>query len=311
MKLRTLLSLSWKIVFLSGIHFILFALVSAVLIPQAESTGSEQAGAAVLLLAVCFLNTVVLTYIILRSRWAGLRLAVTIFIVFYGTMTVMPQIESVIFLTQLPPELLPRLFLMGAIVAAVFSPLAILILGRIKGDTLRPPTERLVMPASEWAWKLGVIAVMYVALYFTFGYYVAWQVPEVRAYYNGTDPGTFAGQMQSVLTETPWLPIIQVLRAMMWTALALPIIRMTKGAWWEAGLAVALLFSVVMNAQLLLPNPYMPDVVRMAHLVETASSNFVFGWLIVWLLHRHHSSLRELFQKGRSASADGAQPKAV
>jgi hypothetical protein len=57
-----------------------------------------------------------------------------------------------------------------------------------------------------------------------------------------------------------------------------------KGPWWEAGFAVALLFAVVMNSQLLLPNPLMPLDVRMVHLVETASSNFLFGWLIVLVL---------------------------
>jgi hypothetical protein len=40
----------------------------------------------------------------------------------------------------------------------------------------------------------------------------------------------------------------------------------------------------VMNSLLLLPNPYMPHEVRMAHLVETASSNFIFGVFIGWLL---------------------------
>jgi len=79
-------------------------------------------------------------------------------------------------------------------------------------------------------------------------------------------------------------------------ALALPVIRMMKGHWWEAGLAVGLLFAVLMNSQLLLPNPYMPEAVRLTHLAETASSNFIFGWLIVLLLNRHHSSLRELFK---------------
>jgi hypothetical protein len=42
----------------------------------------------------------------------------------------------------------------------------------------------------------------------------------------------------------------------------------------------------VVNSQLLLPNPLMPAEVRMVHLVETASSNFLFGWLLVWLLLR-------------------------
>ena len=74
----------------------------------------ESAGdAAVALLAVCFLNTIVLTHIIVRSRWAGWRLIATVFFVFYGVMTFMSQIESAVFITHLPSGVLPRLFLMG------------------------------------------------------------------------------------------------------------------------------------------------------------------------------------------------------
>ncbi len=84
---------------------------------------------------------------------------------------------------------------------------------------------------------------------------------------------------------------------MIWTALALPVIRMMKGKWWEAGLAVALLFSVLMSAQLLLPaGEFMPDGIRLSHFVELLSSGFLFGWIVVWLLNRHHGSLHELFQ---------------
>ncbi|HET6567510.1 MAG TPA: hypothetical protein VFG50_06060 [Rhodothermales bacterium] len=314
MKPKTVLALSIKVLALTAIQFIVFALASAMLLPQAdaEPAAAQQAtGAAVSLLVVCALNAVVFAYIILRSRWAGLRLAVAVFILYYGAMTVMNQIESAIFLTNLPPGMVPRLFVVGAVEAVVFSPPAVVILGKTRAHTPHLPTERLLMPAGEWAWKLAAIAVMYLVLYFTFGYYVAWQSSAVRAYYGGTDPGSFFGQMQSVLGETPWLPAIQVLRGMMWTALALPVIRMMKGRWWEAGLAVALLFSVVADAQLLLPNPYMPEAVRMAHLVETASSNFIFGWLIVWLLHRHHASLRDLFQKEGSATAAGTRLRAA
>jgi hypothetical protein len=83
---------------------------------------------------------------------------------------------------------------------------------------------------------------------------------------------------------------------MIWVALALPVIRMMKGRWWEAGLAVALLFSILMAASLLLPNEFMPEAIRMAHFWEVSSSNFLFGWIVVWLLNRHHGPLRELFQ---------------
>jgi len=95
---------------------------------------------------------------------------------------------------------------------------------------------------------------------------------------------TEAGGALVALRDTPMLLPLQAARALMWTALAVLIIRMMKGEWWEAGLAVALSFTVLMNSQLLLPNPLMPQEVRMVHLLETASSNFLFGWLVVFVL---------------------------
>jgi hypothetical protein len=251
------------------------------------------------LLGVCFLDTIVLAYIILRSRWAGWQLIETVFFVFYGVMTFISQIESVVF-HILPSGVLPRLFLMGLLVAAPFSLLAVIILGKKKADTatINEPNSRLLMPANEWAWKLAVIAIAYMILYSTFGYFIAWKNPAVQAYYGGIDEGNFFAHMRAVFTTAPWLEPFQALRAMLWVLLALPVIRMMKGHWQETATAVGLLFAVLMNSQLLLPTPLMPEAVRMTHLLETASSNFIFGYLIVWLIHRHHSSLSDLFRAG-------------
>jgi hypothetical protein len=80
-----------------------------------------------------------------------------------------------------------------------------------------------------------------------------------------------------------------MLRGVLFALLALPVIKMMKGKWWEAGLAVALLFSVLFSVLLLPPgDPVMPRAVRVAHLVEITSENFIFGWIVVWLLNRHH-----------------------
>jgi hypothetical protein len=50
-----------------------------------------------------------------------------------------------------------------------------------------------------------------------------------------------------------------------------------------------------MNIQHIIPNPYMPADVRIAHFVETASSTLIFGMVLFWLLHRRHRSLVDVF----------------
>jgi len=275
-----------RVVAATIVLFICYAVAGGVVGQQGSSQTAEQSRAAGLtILAVCLLQTIVLSHLIIRSRWNGWRLMAAVCFVFYGVATFMSQIESVIFLTRLPSGMIPRLFLMGVVIAAPFSILAVVILGKRKaGSVDAQQNSRLVMPASEWAWKLAVIAFSYLILYFTFGYYIAWRNPAVVEYYRGVDEGSFLAHMRTVVRNSPSLIPIQIGRAICWVVIALPVIRSLKGRWSETALSLGLLFSVVMTAPLLLPNPYMPEPVRMAHLVETASSNFIFGVLIGWLL---------------------------
>jgi hypothetical protein len=157
---------------------------------------------------------------------------------------------------------------------------------------------RLVMSPGEWVWKLAMIAVVYLILYFTFGYYVAWKSPEVQAYYGGTDPETFFAQIGYIWHTTPWMFPFQAFRAILWVVFVLPVVRMLKGRSWETALAIAVLFSV-WSAQLILPNPFMPRGVAMTHLLETVSSNFIFGWIVGWLFSRHHPSVSDVFQRSK------------
>jgi hypothetical protein len=292
--MKTTFHLILKVIALTIILFICFAIAGSIVGLQDNSQAPEQASAsAMALLAVCLLNTLILTHVILRSRWASWQLIGTVFLVFYGVMTFMSQIESAVFVTRLPSGMLPRLFLMGALVAAPFSMLAVAILGKGKANIANAESSlRLDIPKKEWAWKLTVIAVAYLILYFMFGYFIAWQNPALREYYGGLDEGNFFAHMGTVLRNMWWLIPFQILRSMLWTAIALPVIRMMKGEWQETALALGLLFAVLMNTQLLLPNPYMPETVRMSHLIETSISNFIFGVLIGWLLTKRHAVIQ-------------------
>jgi fumarate reductase subunit D len=272
---------------LAILYFVCFIVVSGALLSTApeQSARAEASTTLLRLFVVSLINTAVWTYIILRSRWAGWKLVLAVFIVFYGVSTVMSQIETAYFITRLPPGMLPRLFLAGAIMAAVFAPLAVLILGKFTSQASETSKHsRLEMSVGVWIAKLSLIVVAYLLIYFTFGYFIAWRNAALRDYYGGTDSGSFIAHIASLLRNEPLLFLLQAVRALLWTTLAVPIIKMLKGEWWESGLAVALLFGVFMNSVLLLPNPLMPAEVRMVHLVETATSNFLFGWLIVMIL---------------------------
>ena len=187
MNAKKIVMLGLKVIGLAVILVVCFTVASAVsgLTDTASSSdqASGDAGASLLaLFGTSLLETAVLAAIILRSRGWGWRLVGAIFLAFYGLNTVVAQIESIVFLpSQLPPEMVPQLFVLGAILAGTFSPLAVLILGKMRrGAAPQAPNPRPSLPPREWAWKLALIAIAYVVLYFSFGYFVAWKTQRCR-----------------------------------------------------------------------------------------------------------------------------------
>jgi hypothetical protein len=314
MNTKTIVISGLKVIVLAFILTVCFMVAANISGISTLSAGSEPPpvnaeAVLIALLVASLLEASILSYLILRSRWSGWKLVGTVFLAFYGLNTIVAQIESVVYLQhQLPEGMISKLFVMGAIVAGLFSPLAVLILSKRRQSVMPQENNlRLVIPKGEWVWKIGLIAIAYLILYYTFGYFIAWKNPAVQAYYRGTDPGSFLAQLGQIWAATPWMFPFQAFRGMLLMTFALPVIRMHKGQSGEIALAVALLFAV-WSSQLLLPNPYMPEEVAKTHLVETASANFVFGWLVGWLLSRHHVSLRDLFGQTNKVSNGAALP---
>ena len=104
-----------RVVAVTIVYFVCFVIVSgALLAPASEQPAPAEAGATLLaLFLVSLINAAVWSYLILRSRWTSWKLVLTVFLVFFGVSTVLPQIESAYFITRLPPGMLPRLFLAG------------------------------------------------------------------------------------------------------------------------------------------------------------------------------------------------------
>ena len=237
----------------------------------------------------------VLAYLILRSSWHGWPLTGAIFVGMYGISTVATQVETLFFLSnKLPHGMIRAIFLQGAITAALFAPLAVLLLGKWRTSSPALTTSSPGrLRTSSVATRLAVIVVAFVFLYMFFGYYVAWQSPAVRQYYGGPEQPSFFAALKDVLMHNPWLYPLQVFRALLYAACMYPLIRMLRVARWETALAMALFLSV-WTTILLLPNRLMPPHVAYAHFWETLGFSIVFGAIAGWLLSKPPNSVENV-----------------
>jgi len=228
---------------------------------------------------------VVVSYLILRSSWRGWTLAGAMFLGMYGISTVVSQLESIFLLSsKLPHGMITALFVQGAIGTALFAPLAVLVLGKWRGAMPGVASPAPAgMRAASVAWRLVVLIIAFVFLYLFFGYYVAWQNPELRRYYGGPDWPNFIASLRGNWQNSPWIFLLASFRALLHVAFVYSLVRMLRAGRWESALAAAL-FLACWTTVLLLPNPLMPASVARSHFWETLGFNLVFGSLLGWLL---------------------------
>ena len=284
-----------RLIVLVIIYFVLFIISAQTNNPpelQHLFTAEQLNQSSAALPVVSLIMTLMLAYLVQRSRWHGWKLAGAIALIFYVLNTFLAWIELLAFpavSNQMPKGfLIPGFLVEGLVLVIPFSLLTVWILGKAKKPSAGSEVNnRLQMPVSEWIWKLASAAVFYMVVYFIFGYFIAWRTPGLPAFYGGSDPGSFLGQLGNVTRDTPWLYALQFLRGLIWAGIGCLIIGMHKGRAWEVVLATGLSFTVLMNASLLFPNPFMPPLIAKAHAIELVSSNFVYGILLsLWMLWR-------------------------
>jgi hypothetical protein len=255
----------------------------------AASTPTDQAQQAASLLGPLLVYTLVISlvtaWIVQKSRWRGLKLIAALVFTFYGLMTVITQIETIVYLrAKMPPGLIKSLFVLGAIVAVLFVPLAVLIMGKIRGPEQPAAGHALTLTLKRKAARFAILATVYVVLYYLFGYYVAWQNPELRMYYSGTtELRSFYQQMHSTVTATPWMLPFQFGRGLLWVLFAYPVVSMLNTRRIETAAIIAALFGVGSFA-LFIPNPLMPASVAHSHFWETLCSDLLLGAIVGWML---------------------------
>jgi len=218
-----------------------------------------------------FLMAAALAYPISRSRLRGRRSFAAVFLAVFGLMTVLTLVEAAVFLQMTAGELLTELF-KTTVNALALSGLAVVLFPHWESEITM--TEHAANPPTSGSWIRRWIGVsfVYLVLYVVAGMLI---LPLVRTFYEA----------QGTLQPNPvlFLPF-QLARGALFVAVVLPLLRSLEVSRWRASLAMAVMIPLVHGvAGLIPPNPFMPDFVRHAHMIEIGWSTFVFGLLIGFL----------------------------
>jgi hypothetical protein len=227
-------------------------------LPPAMADGPLTSGQA--MLVVNALVAVSLAAVAATARVRGRRLFVLLFAAYFLISSAMMQLETLWFNDSLKlPLIAVGQITASCAVAAVVTAFAGALMFRPSASAASPVPATLTR-------RIALMAAIYVVLYYSAGFFIAWQSAAVRAYYsNGVN--------------IPFVPTVlfQVLRGTLWAIIALAVVTRLKGSLMQRALVMGLLFSVMTAAQLLYPTPFFPWAVRSAHLVEVGISEFVYG----------------------------------
>ena len=238
-----------------------------------------------MLLLTCGINSLVIIYFISRSRFKGWQLVGIVFFIVFGIQYFMSQIETLWFNESLtlPIKGIYAVVTGGAIMNLLFAIMATWLTGNFK---VADRQNSIIMPGYDpalWMRVAVLAAVVWPLVYFMAGYLIAWQFADVRLLYSGTtEMGSFVSIMAGNFASG--LYGFQIFRGVLWVLLGWIVLATLNGTMIQKGIILGLLFSLLGSSQLLLPNPYMAYTVRMAHLLETASSSFLWGFVIAWAL---------------------------
>ncbi len=254
----------------------------------APAAPAEPANVLLLLFISSLIQAIIVAYLVLEAQWAGWKITAALFLVFLNTF-LQAAIESVVYLSgKVPFHMNYQMPITGLIIGAIFAPFAVLVMGGFSRKRAIPKVEYARWTPGEWAGKVAALAVVVLAVYYLCGYYIAWQNPELRQFYQGsTGLKSFWVHMAAVWSGTPWMIPYQAARGLFWVMMALPAIWMLRGGRVRVAVGGALMFAALGGSvMLILPNPVMPPSIAHTHLIETTISGLMLGAFVGWTMWR-------------------------
>ena len=131
----------------------------------------------------------------------------------------------------------------------------------------------------NWIWRIVVGIFLYLFLYLTAGFILQATYPELLDFYKDKIPPF------DLMIGT------QFLRGLIFVVVAILILRTLKELKSKKAIFIGLVFAILGGiAPLIIPNDLMPHNIRMGHLFEVGSSNFIYGFILAYLLSQQQIS---------------------
>lgn len=269
------------------VGFLITFTVAGMLLPVAKTLAAATPPSGMLSLPAALLVNAAVDALILvwsgrRSTFKGAVMWMQLLVLSFGAQVFMTQIETAYFISAFPllhgNFELYGIVLRGLITSAL---LTLLVTWMVGGFSKKPGARALYEVTTDRAVKRGSwLALIYVALYLLFGYYVAWQSQEVRLFYGGpSELNSLFAQLGQTFMDRPELPVFQYFRGFLWLVCLIPLFMGFAGGRAELVILSALALGLLPTVELAFANPLMPATVAASHFVEVSISTGIFGAL--------------------------------
>ncbi len=277
----------FKMMLVIFVYSLMFMLSNA-LMPYSEAFKAMNAQPDPMSAIYMFVNSVyvcsAIYYVMKHSKLRGLKLIFSVIAVFFFIHSFMTQIETLFFghaFSVLTTADIVFIMIAGIIPTAV----AVLLIYKLFGFESNEVHIKSDVNIKQLIIKIALLSIIYMCVYFFFGYFVAWQFEALRIFYSGSaEKLGFAAQLMNNLNNNPVIYPFQILRGVLFVLGILPLyfIMDNKKSFIASVCLVFLCTAIV----LIIPNVLFPDTVRIAHLLEMSSSMLLFGLITGYVLSR-------------------------
>ncbi|TFG74390.1 MAG: hypothetical protein E4H26_08075 [Flavobacteriales bacterium] len=217
-----------------------------------------------------FLVVCVLGIYVLHSTLKGIRLALSVIVIYYIIGNFNLLIEAYIFNVTDRSKTLEEM-LQGLFVALFFAPTFVYLLTAWKGQT--PQMKFSGRSIFGWSWRIVIGMFLYLLFYLTAGMILQTTYPGLMDFYKDKIPPIDV----MILTQFP--------RGLIFVTVAILMLRTSTLSLMKKAILIGLTYSILgAIAPLIPPNELMPSNIRLVHGFEVGISNFLYGILLSYLL---------------------------